>query len=176
MRKKLNILDGIVVGIVVVVVAIIFITAKKSAVPLASPPIASQAAKVVSLYYSAAMPTKYCDGANMDTAGYAKTINKKLDLPVPQTATTPAAQFLFVMNAGVAKIGATYSCPDFFLRDLQAKFVGKTAYLFSPGGGWAGVSIAMCTCTPFLENNLSQSFGMTTTTWVNTQAEFDAAK
>jgi hypothetical protein len=181
MKKNNNLFNYIILAATVIAVAVVFFEARKPAMspqqsePAEIAPLPATPATAL-LYYSTAKKTDFCDGDNMDSAGYGKTIDKNVAFPLPQTLKTPEDKFLYLMNAGANYIGDEYSCPGFFVKDLQAKFRNGTAYLFNPGGGWAGVSIAMCTCEPFLDYNLSRSFGISKTSWVDTQTEWDALK
>jgi hypothetical protein len=181
MKKQKRSFNYIVLAVTLISVAAIFIAAKKPPYPpklnplaLVTPSVMSP--KTASLYYSDAEKTNFCDGDNMDSAGYAKTIDKDVSLPLAEWIKTNESEFSYLLQAGSDYVGESYSCPDSFVKDLQFKFRNNVAYVFNPGGGWAGISIAMCTCEPFLDYNLSRTFGMTKTTWVSTQADWDAIK
>jgi hypothetical protein len=181
MNKQKKLFNYIVLAVTVIAVVAIFLAARKPDYPpkqnqpaLITPAVVSP--KNVSLYYSTAEKTKFCNGDDMDSAGYAKTINEQAAFPLSESLKTPEAQFSYLVNAGADYVGEPYSCPASFVKDLQFKFRNDVAYLFNPGGGWAGISIEMCTCEPFLDYNLSRSFGITKTSWVGSQAEWDAIK
>ncbi len=181
MKQQKSAFNLIVLAATVLAVVIIFIAAKK---PALSPeqskfaelvlPFSSE--KKVTLYYSSVDQIKYCNGDDMDSVGYGKTLDKKISFPLPESLKTPEEKFSYLMDVGASYVGGASSCPSAFLKDLQLKVKNNVAYLYNPGGGWAGFSIAMCACEPFLNKNLSGLFGVTKTSWDASQAEWDAIK
>jgi len=147
----------------VIAVWLFFLAARKPDYPpkqnqpaLITPAVVSP--KNVSLYYSTAEKTKFCNGDDMDSAGYAKTINEQAAFPYPNRL-KPGSAISYLVNAGADYVGRTVFLPASFVKtcNLNLEMMSRTCLI---GGGWAGISIEMCTCEPFLDYNLSRSFGI----------------
>lgn len=96
---------------------------------------------------------KFCNGADMDSDGYRKTITVKKTAEVKETGVIP--------HLKLATIGP---CPDFLVPQLKIKIKNKIATL-SGIDSWAGSSIAMCGCTPAIEVNLMKYFKVKKVVW-----------
>lgn len=96
---------------------------------------------------------KYCNGAEMDSEGFKKTITKEVttDISVEGKTTLEIAKMI-IANA------TTGQCKN-ALEKNDLRIEGNTAY-FAPIDGWAGVSIAMCSCIPQIEVNFMYLLGI----------------
>lgn len=90
---------------------------------------------------------KFCDGATMDSDGYRKTITTEVTSNVLKTGLTESE--LVKETAVLATDGMCQEA----LRQTDFN-VTNGAVEIAPIEGWAGVSIAMCTCRPQVEVNL----------------------
>ncbi len=98
----------------------------------------------------------YCNGADMDSAGYRQTITKKQDLRVPMNQTV-IERARSVIAATSGSCGGAIDISKITLKD-------KVIHI-PPFDGWAGVSIAMCSCKPTLEVNVLHVPGIERVVW-----------
>ena len=103
-------------------------------------------------------PTKYCNGADMDSAGYRKTIITEATTTAPKANMTETE---LVKNTIIA--ATTGMCQD-VMKQLDFKVTSGTAYI-PPIEGWAGVSITMCSCKPQVEVNVLKIPGIKQVIW-----------
>jgi|GEM_PF-1914059 len=108
---------------------------------------------------------KYCNGADMDSAGFKKTITQKETVTIPETNLDPTqlANQMIVLAAQKADITFPQSNENPL---AYIKVINQTAYI-EPTEGWAGVSIFLCAWQPFAEVNLLQLPGIQKVEWVN---------
>ena len=112
---------------------------------------------VVKYLISTEDSTKYCNGADMDTAGFRKTITKEM------STTTVPGKSLAETAKQVAVLATDGMCQQ-VLKELEFKVIDKIISI-SPIEGWAGVSIAMCSCKPLVEVNLLRLPGVSSVVW-----------
>lgn len=112
----------------------------------------------ISMLFSKSDTTKYCNGADMDSEGYRKTI------VAPKTVTLPSADLSGAKLAkAVAVLATTGQCHD-ALSQMDFTMTGDTINI-PPMDGWAGISIAMCSCKPQVEVNLLRLPGVNKVVW-----------
>ncbi len=100
--------------------------------------------------------TKYCNGADMDSAGYRKTITNEI------TTTTPKIDDSAIALArATLSLATTGMCANVWQGLTMAS---GTAFI-PPIDGWAGVSITMCSCKPQIEVNLLRMPGIQKVVW-----------
>lgn len=104
--------------------------------------------------------TKFCNGADMDSAGYAKTITKEKYVTLP-SANQPTAE----LAKSIAVLATSGQCQE-ALKQLDFKVTGGTVHI-PPIDAWAGVSIALCSCKPQVEVNLLRLPGINKVVWDN---------
>lgn len=102
--------------------------------------------------------TKYCNGADMDSAGYKKTII------IEATTTTTEADKTETELIKNTIIAATAGMCQNVMKQLDFKVASGTAYI-PPIDGWAGMSIVMCSCKPEVEVNLLRIPGIIQVIW-----------
>lgn len=95
---------------------------------------------------------KYCNGADMDSAGYRQTLTKEVTTTVDGTLTGSELAMKTIQLAAEAEGLNSNNIAD---QTDFLKIVGDTAYV-KPAEGWAGVSIFLCAWQPFVERNLEQ--------------------
>jgi hypothetical protein len=119
-----------------------------------TPPVASQPATTILV----STANGYCDGDNMDSDGYRKTLTKEqsIDLPPNQTESERAKAIIIAATGG----GMCSSV----LEQLDIT-VENGALRIPPIDGWAGVSIVMCSCVPQVEVNALRIPGITKVEW-----------
>lgn len=112
----------------------------------------------VSMLFSTAIATKYCDGNTMDSQGYRKTIvmEKTVVLPRENMALADVVKF-------VATNATSGQCRE-ALRQSNFRVKGDTVYIPAMDG-WAGISIALCSCKPQVEVNLLRIPGIKNVVW-----------
>lgn len=101
---------------------------------------------------------KYCNGADMDSEGYRKTITQEKTIDLPAANLTQAELIKTIILAAI-----TGNCRT-ALQELDFELRDGTIHI-PPIEGWAGVSIAMCSCRPQVETNLLYSFGVKEVVW-----------
>ena len=105
----------------------------------------------------------FCNGADMDSEGYKKTITKKLTTTMQEA--NPSLQER--LKAAIIAASQAESLTD--VTDMEKDFIkisGDTAYL-KPVEGWAGVSIFLCAWKPLVEANIQQYPETKKIEWVN---------
>ncbi len=112
----------------------------------------------ISILFSNVLATTYCDGNTMDSIGYRKTITtpKTMMLPRANMTQTDIAKF-------VATTATSGQCSE-ALRQSTFRVKGDTVYI-SAMDGWAGISIALCSCKPQVEVNLLRIPGIKNVMW-----------
>lgn len=118
---------------------------------------APETAPLKTVLVSDADPNAYCNGADMDSEGFRKTITKEVPADLPQGA--PLAD----LAKAVALASTTGMCHDALSR-LDFGVADGTATI-PQIDGWAGVSIVMCGCTPEVEVNLLRIPGIDKVVW-----------
>jgi hypothetical protein len=110
---------------------------------------------------------KFCNGADMDSEGFRKTITNKQTGIIPEINLSPEqlATKMLVLAAQKANIGWPQSNQE-NLNYIKVK--NQTAYI-EPTEGWAGVSIFLCYWKPFVEVNLLQLPEINKVEWVADQ-------
>ncbi len=110
-------------------------------------------------------PIKYCNGADMDSDGFRKTITKQVTKTIPQIniSLSQLANKTLELAAQEANITFPQSTTD---PTTYIKVIGDTAYV-QPTEGWAGVSIFLCYWKPFVEVNLLQIPDIKKVEWTN---------
>jgi hypothetical protein len=103
--------------------------------------------------------TKYCNGADMNSDAYRKTITVEMSSTTPETNLTEA------QLAKKRAILATSGMCQNVLRGLGDFTVSSGTVSIPPIDGWAGVSITMCYCQPQVEVNLLRLPGITKVIW-----------
>jgi len=114
--------------------------------------------QAVSYFVSPEETTKYCDGDNMDSAGYEKTITVEKSTSTPEINPTIEQKIKTVIGAAT-----TGMCHDVLGQLNITENNGIVS--IPPIEGWAGVSITMCSCKPQVENNLLRIPGITKVIW-----------
>ncbi len=117
----------------------------------------------VSFLVSPDVYTKYCDGVNMDSAGYRKSLTKLETQVVTGNLSTNAeiAKEAVILTSKAATLETMIdNNPDF------VRIIGDTAYM-KPIDGWAGVSIFLCAWQPLVEINLLQFPEIKNVAWMN---------
>jgi len=101
---------------------------------------------------------KFCNGATMDSEGYRKTITTEVVSDVPEAGLDQTA-----LVKEVAILATDGMCQDVLKQtDFQVTDgIVKIAAI----EGWAGISIAMCTCKPQVEVNLLRLPGIKQVIW-----------
>lgn len=102
--------------------------------------------------------TSYCNGDVMDTEGYRKTITLERATSTPET--NPTNQQLIKQAIDLATTGMCRTV----LSQLDIT-ESNGIVTIPPIDGWAGISIAMCSCKPQVEVNLLRMPGVTKVVW-----------
>lgn len=123
----------------------------------------------ISLLISTADVLKYCNGADMDSEGYKKTLTKEIKFMNFENGLSQTQ----LMRKSLIWVGeqSGISFPQADNEDY-IKIVGDTAYI-QPIGGWAGVSIALCGWQPLVEVNAVRFPGIKKVEWVTDQTQWD---
>jgi hypothetical protein len=112
----------------------------------------------VTYLISEASTTKYCNGVDMDSAGYQKTITVKKSTSTEAVVPTTLQIVKTVISA------ATTGMCHTVMTGLNVSVNGGVVKIPAIDG-WAGVSIVMCSCKPQVEVNLLQIPGITQVVW-----------
>ena len=114
--------------------------------------------KTITYLISKEDPTKYCNGADMDSEGYRKTITTE------ETTTTPPSDATAAQLVKKTIIAATTGMCQNVMEQFDFKVTDGTVYI-PPVEGWAGVSITMCSCKPQVEVNVLRNPGIKQVVW-----------
>ncbi len=115
-------------------------------------------AETITYLVSASDPAKYCNGSDMDSSGYQKTITIK------KTARAKEANPTKIQIAKeTIHLAATGMCRTVMDQLDMTEKDGVVS--IPPFDGWAGVSIVMCSCKPLVETNLLQIPGIVKVEW-----------
>jgi hypothetical protein len=102
--------------------------------------------------------TKYCNGVDMDSAGYEKTITIEKSTSTPEINPTIEQKIKTIVSAAT-----TGMCRSVLSQLNITEDNGVVS--IPPIDGWAGVSITMCSCKPQVEVNLLRIPGVTKVIW-----------
>ncbi|MFH0928089.1 MAG: hypothetical protein V1821_01305 [bacterium] len=112
----------------------------------------------VTILVSSEDPAKYCNGADMDSVGYARTIREEKTVTLPGPSQSGAG-----LAKTIAVLATSGQCQE-ALKQLDFTLTGDTVKI-PPIDGWAGVSIALCSCKPRVETNLLRLSGIKNVVW-----------
>lgn len=97
----------------------------------------------------------YCNGAEMDSAGYKKTLTQKVTKVVPGNLVTEEKIKTTLLLAKTDTLAPRSSGE--ITNIASTTFNNGTVNLYPyPEGAWAGVSIFACAWKPFVEKQLEQ--------------------
>jgi hypothetical protein len=126
--------------------------------PAPAPAPTPSASVPTTVLVSDAKTTDYCDGAKMDSDGYRATIVKEQAFTPAPAGASEADRLRAVLAASTTDMCKTVMTGlDVTVKDGVATI--------PPIDGWAGVSIAMCSCKPQVEANLLRQPGITSVVW-----------
>jgi hypothetical protein len=113
--------------------------------------------RTMTVLVSAESPAAYCNGEQMDSDGYRKTLTreKPIDLPEGASDTEIVRAVLDAATEGMCQT---------VMRQLKYRRDAGTLHI-PPFDGWAGVSITMCSCQPEVEVNFARILGVTRVVW-----------
>lgn len=118
----------------------------------------SAPSSIITYLISKEDPIKYCNGADMDSAGYQKTITVKESTSTLEINPTRVQIIKAVINAATSG-----NCRS-VLNQLEIT-ENNGIVSIPPINAWAGVSITMCSCKPQVETNLLQIPGIKKIIW-----------
>lgn len=95
--------------------------------------------------------TKFCNGGDMDSAGYKGALTTGVSTSVLGTLSTED-KIKVTLQKAVA-VSGTFD--EVYARTASTTFSNGTVTMY-PAGGFAGVSIFMCAWQPFVEKQLEQ--------------------
>ncbi|MCX6739453.1 MAG: hypothetical protein NT098_05425 [Candidatus Parcubacteria bacterium] len=102
--------------------------------------------------------TKYCNGSDMDSTGYQKTIT--VERATSTTEINPTKKQIIKETIHVATTGMCQTVMD------QLDITENSGVVsVPPFDGWAGLSITMRSCKPLVETNLLRIPGITKVKW-----------
>jgi hypothetical protein len=107
---------------------------------------------------SAESPSAYCNGEQMDSDGYRKTLTREKPVALPPAGASETAIVQAVVDA------ATEGMCQTVMRQLVYRNDAGTLHI-PPFDAWAGVSITMCSCQPEVELNFARIPGVTRVVW-----------
>lgn len=114
--------------------------------------LAEPAKTTISFLVSTEDVSKYCNGGDMDSAGFRKTITKTLTKDAA-SANLPRNELIKQTIVAASEEENLTTITQGPAADDFLKIAGDTAYL-APIDGWAGVSIFLCAWKPLVEVNL----------------------
>jgi hypothetical protein len=112
----------------------------------------------MSVLVSRASPAAYCNGADMDSDGYRKTLTREKRIALPPVKASANRVVRAVLDATTEGMCHTV------MSQLEYRFEGSTLHI-PPFDAWAGVSITMCSCRPEVEINLARIPGVERVVW-----------
>ncbi len=128
-----------------------------------TPPSITPTSTTISYLISSAEPTVYCNGADMDSVGYQKTITVEKSTTTAVTNPTKLQLIKATIHA------ATHGMCRTVLDQLDITESNGVVSI-PPIDAWAGVSIVMCSCKPEVETNLLRIPGITRVVWQTEKA------
>ncbi len=105
----------------------------------------------ISYFVSNDESTKYCNGSDMDSAGYKKSLTNKMTAAVPGKLST-----LDTIKTTLTKAANASDFKGSSNLHIEKTTFANGVVTLHPAGGWAGVSIFMCAWPPFVEKQLEQ--------------------
>lgn len=117
-------------------------------------------AKTISYFTSKLDKNIYCDGVNMESLAYQKTIVESMST---STNLVKASTSEFIKDIILA---STSGMCNEALSSVDISFNDGVVSI-SPIEAWAGVSIAMCTCKPEVEVNVLSLPGVNQVVWLS---------
>lgn len=165
MKKVISTTIILVSTIILIVVGIFFINSKGKSI-IQIPPTDTSVPEKITYLVSSEDPAKYCNGVDMDSVGYEKTINMKKTLDIEKNSLTKIQEVKAVIDAVT-----TGNCRT----ALAGLDITEDSGVVSipPMDGWAGISISMCSCKPQVDVNLLQIKGITKVVWLKTISSFE---
>jgi hypothetical protein len=112
----------------------------------------------ITVLLSSESDQKYCNGEQMDTDGYRKTLTRQKELTLPASRASTLDDARAVLDATTTGMCNTAVKPLDFRVERGEVHV-------PPIDSWAGVSIVMCHCVPEVEVNLLRVPGITRVVW-----------
>lgn len=112
----------------------------------------------VSVLTSTEDPNKFCNGADMDSAGFGKTLTQETEIAIPNTAKEDGERIKAMLAAATGE-----RCQNIW-QNATFTAEGDTITV-SPVDAWAGVSITLCSCKPQIETNLLRLPGIKKVVW-----------
>ena len=107
---------------------------------------------------SRAAPGEYCNGENMDSDGYRKTLTLEKRVMLPPAGADVNRIVRAVLDATTAGMCQTV------MTQLEYRLEAGTLHI-PPFDAWAGVSITMCSCQPEVEVNFVRIPGVERVVW-----------
>lgn len=153
----------VVVFFILIISGCNLITAKQNQPQTNQTPAPSET--TISFLISTEDKLKYCDGANMDSEGYRKTINKETIGFIPETNLTREELIKKTILIANEVSGLNFAQAQ-GQKENYIKIINDAAYI-QPTDGYAGVSIALCSWQPFVEVNLLRFPEIKNVVWVN---------
>ncbi len=115
----------------------------------------------VNFFISNEDPNKYCNGADMDSDGYRKTINVQRSVVTAQKELTQTQLVIAAIKAASGE-----RCQNLVTGGVVDGIkVANGVVTIPPIDAWAGVSITMCSCKPLFEVNALNVPGVTKVVW-----------
>lgn len=102
--------------------------------------------------------TKYCNGVQMDSAGYKKTVTVEHATSTLEDNPTPTQLVKETIHAATVGMCRT-------VLDQLAITVSDGVVTIPAIDGWAGSSIVMCSCKPLVETNVLRIPGISGLIW-----------
>lgn len=124
-------------------------------------------------YFTSAEDTnKFCNGADMDSEGFRKSITKENKATIPMGDLNKNELILQTLIYASNHVDFSWTGT---VTENYLKIIGDTAYI-QPIEGWAGVSIFLCYWKPFVEVNLMQFPEIKKVEWTTDQLQYDQLK
>lgn len=114
--------------------------------------------RTMTVLVSSEASTTYCNGEQMDSAGYRKTLTREKRIELPPEGATATEVARAVLAA------ATEGMCNTVMSQLEYRREDGALHI-PPFDAWAGVSITMCSCQPEVEVNLARIPGVTRVVW-----------
>jgi hypothetical protein len=105
-------------------------------------------------------PNKYCNGADMDSEGYRRTIKGRKFIIGTGDFSSAAERVVATLKAAAGE-----RCQQVYDAVKDGITVVNGVATMPPIGGWAGVSIALCNCKPLFELNALMVPGVDKVVW-----------
>ena len=114
--------------------------------------------QTISYLVSSSSSQPFCNGDQMDSVGYQKTLTVTMTTSTAEVHPTLVQRVRETLSAATTGMCRT-------ALNIPSVTVENGTVTIPPIDGWAGISMAMCSCKPEVETNLLRISGVASVVW-----------